>query len=268
MARRSFDDGFWGDSFVQTINRDAKLLFLYLWTNKRCNSAGLYEITLKTIAFETGIEIEELTDLLKMLSPKITWNSEQNIIWVRNFLKHQPKSPQFLKSVVECIKHINCNGLVTEYLDYYRMQGVSIPYQYPKDTNTIPTRDILELELELDKDIDKDNDRVILPSWVKQETWDAFMEMRKKQKAIPTPLAITLLLGKLEKLKESGNDPNAVLEQSIMNNWKGVFTLHDGDRYGKHKGDNKELGKPKGNTGKDGRDTTKFTSGQFGHMVQ
>lgn len=69
---------------------------------------------------------------------------------------------------------------------------------------------------------------VCLPDWIKQETWDAFLETRKKQRAPPTARAIELLIKELEKLKTTGDDPNEVLCQSIMNNWKGVFPLKKG----------------------------------------
>ena len=134
MPKRSVDDIFWGDSFVQTVEKDAKLLFLYLWTNKRCNSAGLYEITPKTISFETDIPIEDLPRLFEVLSKKVKWIEDQNIVWVINFLKHQPKSPLFLKSVASCLNQFDGNGILKEYLEYYRNIGVSIPYQYGMNT--------------------------------------------------------------------------------------------------------------------------------------
>jgi len=64
-----------------------------------------------------------------------------------------------------------------------------------------------------------------LPAWVPSEAWEAFLEMRKKAKARNTPYALTLLINKLDALRRSGNDPQAVLEQSIENSWKGVFPL-------------------------------------------
>lgn len=65
----------------------------------------------------------------------------------------------------------------------------------------------------------------LLPAFIKPETWDAFLEMRKKQKATPTVYAIELLINKLTTFKEQGQDPNEVLNQSIENNWKGLFPL-------------------------------------------
>jgi phage replication O-like protein O len=86
--------------------------------------------------------------------------------------------------------------------------------------------------------ITKDTITPIVPKWLKKEVWDAFIEMRKKMKAPATDLAIKLIIGKLEKLKEAGDEPNEVLEQSIMNNWKGIFALKNksGGNNGAHQG--------------------------------
>lgn len=69
---------------------------------------------------------------------------------------------------------------------------------------------------------------ISIPEWIKKETWDSFIEMRKSISAKPTPKAIILLISKLERLRNEGNDPQKVLEQSIMNNYKGVFPLKEG----------------------------------------
>ena len=154
MTQRSFDDGFWSDPFVQSLDKEAKYLFAYLWTNKQCNSAGLYEITTKTIAFDTGIDEGNLSKLFEALKPKITWLSENNIVWVRNFVKRQPKSPQFLTAVANCLKNVSNNGILKEFLDYNGKLGVSIPYQYPIGTDAVPYAYALDIDKDIDKDID------------------------------------------------------------------------------------------------------------------
>jgi len=78
-------------------------------------------------------------------------------------------------------------------------------------------------------------DIYIVPDWINKITWDSFLEMRKKSGAFPTDNAIGLLIKKLETLKAEGNDPNKVLEQSIMNNYKGLFPLKE-SKNGKYQG--------------------------------
>ncbi|MDD5190033.1 MAG: hypothetical protein PHE50_03195, partial [Dehalococcoidales bacterium] len=118
MAERGFQTELWTDPFIQGLPPEAKLLFIYLWTNKHCNQAGLYEVTLKTIAFDTGLPQASLPALLKQLEPKVAWYPEQNLIWVKNFLKRQCKSQSFLVAAAKCLKSIRTNGLVKEFIVY------------------------------------------------------------------------------------------------------------------------------------------------------
>ncbi len=118
MAERGFQTELWTDPYIQGLPPEAKLLFIYLWTNKHCNQAGLYEVTLKTMAFDTGLSQDSLDDLLKQLEPKVIWYPEQNLIWVKNFLKRQCKSQSFLIAAAKCLKSIRLNGLVKEFIEY------------------------------------------------------------------------------------------------------------------------------------------------------
>ncbi len=81
-----------------------------------------------------------------------------------------------------------------------------------------------------------------LPEWLDKETWDAFLEMRKAKKAVPTPHAKALLIKELERLKVAGDDPNAVLNQSTMRNYTGVFPLNkSGGQDGAHRRNSTKL---------------------------
>lgn len=66
---------------------------------------------------------------------------------------------------------------------------------------------------------------VSLPEWIANDSFEAFIEHRKKLKAPMTQLAQTRLIAELSRLREDGNEPHAVLDQSILNGWKGVFPL-------------------------------------------
>jgi phage replication O-like protein O len=77
------------------------------------------------------------------------------------------------------------------------------------------------------------------PEWIKKETWDAFLVVRKSLKAKPTDHALTLIVQALDRLRAAGDDPNEILDQSIMNNWKGVFALKNkqGGSHAAHRQD-------------------------------
>lgn len=67
---------------------------------------------------------------------------------------------------------------------------------------------------------------ISLPTWLPQENWDAFIEMRKKTlKKPPTDFALMLVLKELYSLRDAGEDPLACLNQSIVNGWADVYVL-------------------------------------------
>lgn len=68
------------------------------------------------------------------------------------------------------------------------------------------------------------NDYYPLDEKLNQAVLD-FVEFRKKIKAPMTEKAIDLMIGKLDKMTTDNNEKIAILEQSIMNGWKGVFPL-------------------------------------------
>ncbi|GAA0774472.1 hypothetical protein GCM10008908_24360 [Clostridium subterminale] len=69
-----------------------------------------------------------------------------------------------------------------------------------------------------------------------------FIKMRKAIRSSMTSNALKLMLGKLDKLSLNDDSPGiriAILEQSIMNSWKGIFELKECS-YGNYSGSNKE----------------------------
>lgn len=52
-----------------------------------------------------------------------------------------------------------------------------------------------------------------------------FIEFRKKIKAPMTDKGVNIMINKLDKMTDDNNEKISILEQSIMNGWKGVFPL-------------------------------------------
>jgi hypothetical protein len=66
-----------------------------------------------------------------------------------------------------------------------------------------------------------------VPDWIPVQTWAAFREMRLHLRRPLTTPSVDLILQKLEVLRSAGNDPVAVLEQSIRNSWSDVYELKE-----------------------------------------
>ena len=64
-----------------------------------------------------------------------------------------------------------------------------------------------------------------LPDWVDRTVWDGFVEMRKRKRAPMTERAQVLVIQALTKYRDQGEDPNAMLDQSIRNTWTDVYPV-------------------------------------------
>jgi hypothetical protein len=65
-----------------------------------------------------------------------------------------------------------------------------------------------------------------LPSFISKISWDSFVDMREKLKSAMTDNAKKLAISKLTKFNDEGQDVNAILDQSTMNSYKGLFEVN------------------------------------------
>lgn len=64
-----------------------------------------------------------------------------------------------------------------------------------------------------------------MPDWVPGDAWAGYIDMRKRIKKPMTTRAMELAMIKLADLMRAGSDPKAVLDQSTMNSWQGLFEI-------------------------------------------
>lgn len=85
---RMINTRFWNDSFVvDHLNPLDRYLYLYLLTNDKTNISGIFELPIRVIANETGLDKEEITKMLKRLEPKVHYRD--GWIVIANMIKHQ-----------------------------------------------------------------------------------------------------------------------------------------------------------------------------------
>lgn len=79
---------------------------------------------------------------------------------------------------------------------------------------------------------------VTIPDWVPLTEWNAFLEMRHRKGAVPTPHAVNLLIKHLNEFRGDGHDPGRVLDQSTIKNWTDIYPLKDraNERHGQTSG--------------------------------
>lgn len=100
MAKqRIVNTRFWIDDYISNLDPTEKLLFLYFLTNPSTDICGVYEVPLKTIATDTGIEIEMVKKILKRFSKDKRVFYVDGWVGIKNFAKHQSDSPSVKKGI-------------------------------------------------------------------------------------------------------------------------------------------------------------------------
>ena len=98
-TQRLVDSCFWDDSYIVTLDPCEKLLFLYLLTNPLTNIAGVYEVSMKRIAFDTGFEQDTVKRILTRFERDGRCIYRDGWIAMRNWLKHQRVNPSVEKGI-------------------------------------------------------------------------------------------------------------------------------------------------------------------------
>lgn len=126
--QRMINTKFWSDSFVvDKLNPLDRYLFLYFLTNEKTNLSGVYELPIRTIANETGLEKEEVLRMLERLKGKVEY--KDGWVCLVNFTKHQNTDNG---SIVKGIEN-RLNELPEDVRKWV--------YKLRKNTNTIPLVD-------------------------------------------------------------------------------------------------------------------------------
>ena len=65
-----------------------------------------------------------------------------------------------------------------------------------------------------------------IPIWIDSATWSEWVQFRKEKKQPLKPTTVRRQIQKLTTLRDSGQDPNAIIVQSITNGWTGLFPVN------------------------------------------
>lgn len=107
MAKqRSFNTKFWDDEYIQNLDPTEKLLFIYFFTNPLTTMCGVYEISLKRGAFDTGIDKDMVEKVLKRFEEDRKIFYINGWLFIKNFLNHQILNPSVMEGVENTLKEI------------------------------------------------------------------------------------------------------------------------------------------------------------------
>ncbi|HEX7318879.1 MAG TPA: hypothetical protein VF399_00805 [bacterium] len=82
----------WDDPDIQKLTAHEKLIFVYLCANDATSESGIYPVTYKTVAMSTDIGNKQVIRVLESGKlPNISYDAENSIVFIRNFLKYNGK---------------------------------------------------------------------------------------------------------------------------------------------------------------------------------
>jgi hypothetical protein len=89
--KRIVDTSFWTDGKVDDFSPEDKYFMLYLLTNPFSTQLGIYEISIKQVAFHLGYSVDTVKTLIDRFENKygmIAFSPATNEIAIKNFLRH------------------------------------------------------------------------------------------------------------------------------------------------------------------------------------
>ncbi len=96
---RVINTKFWDDGYIINLDPVEKLLFLYLLTNPLTSICGIYEINLRRIAFDTGIDSEMVSKILSRFSKDKRVFYIGGWVVIKNFIKNQVLNPSVKQGI-------------------------------------------------------------------------------------------------------------------------------------------------------------------------
>lgn len=122
MSRREdVDNAIWSDGeFVEGLSPEAKLLYLWSFTNPRCGMAGMYRVMRSAIVLETGLPPERLDAALAELADRRFAFYDGGVMWVRSRVKHlRTRGEKIAKAIRRDIDTVGDHEYVVQFRSEY-----------------------------------------------------------------------------------------------------------------------------------------------------
>ncbi len=128
--QRLVDTCYWDDTYVVDLDCTEKLLFLYLLTNPLTTLCGVYEISSRRMALDTGIDKDMVEKILARFERDGRCLYRNGWIAMRNWIKHQRVNPSVEQGIEREL------AKVPEALAAY-VRGQTVPSLPPDCTQTV-----------------------------------------------------------------------------------------------------------------------------------
>ncbi|MDA3778640.1 MAG: hypothetical protein PF487_00120 [Bacteroidales bacterium] len=245
---KTLNSNIWSDTWFENLNVSEKMTWMYLLTNEKNNMLGIYEISIRKIAFETGIQNSTIEKTLAKFTKEQKIIYTDNYIILINFIKYQSYNPNMKKSAINTFN--NLPSKIKDDCKILDTKDIAKGWQslYKALGNSFGMLRKIEIEIEIESEIESEIE-------VKSEIEDVYKVLFKKinsEKKLSEDfkkLILTWLKYKSEKgqayketgmrtlikglLKDSNNNIEAateMIEYSMKNNYAGIFAQNKSNK--------------------------------------
>ena len=175
------------DDWFATLDAERKVLWMYLFTNPTASVCGMYELSVRVAANETGLTQDTVRKVLAefVVAGKVSWDGA--VIWVHKMRSYQSTSS--CKVQIRIDKDIAAmpdTKVKREYLRAYGMDTLYIPRPTETETDT---------DTETETETETPPGSLPLPPQPKRDDDDPLLE-RMMDHGVTCSVAVTLIAGK------------------------------------------------------------------------
>lgn len=186
---RSVSTAVWSDVWFEDLTPNQKLIWLYLITNEKTNMLGIYEASIKKIAFETGVNKTEVEKALSEFTKAGRVKYQHNHIILVKFLKHQNFNTNMKKSAIDV--YLN---LPKELID----SNLKLDKDKPKESFQTLSKHLgmvrkveVEVEEEIEEEVQKEKERLENLKESFESFWNLYDKKKGKANALKEWLKLT-----------------------------------------------------------------------------
>lgn len=159
-VKRYLNTRIWADTWFENLAVDEKLVWIYLLTNQQTNLIGIYEIGLRRISNETGVEINRLQTVMERFANDYKAFHNGYFVVIPNALSHQTlANPNMEKSAMNIF-----DSLPDEIKKLLQSLGIAdfkalmkgLPNRLQTVCKPFINRSVIESESEIEKESEKE----------------------------------------------------------------------------------------------------------------
>ncbi len=213
------------DDWFMDLPTDGKLLWIYLFSNPSASVAGIYRLSLRTMANETGLSPARINETLAYFDVSGKAHFRDGVVWVVKMREHQQtRSKTVQERIAKDVASIpKDNPLYGMYCARYPIDTVSIPIATDTDTDTVTDTETDTIQRVVVSSVvvgpSSDPYRLIASTWEQRMGQTVTPILADSIRQTMRSFGVVTICDAIELAAEKGN-PRWAYVEGILRNWQ------------------------------------------------